>query len=115
MIKIVTGTWRGAYNYEPSDLMPKRDPVPFTLTLKQGWFGHFAGSVTDDATCGMPGTGVVDGYFSFPRIEFTKRMPVCYVATLDGRHITLREFLIERGHICDRDYRTCRFSIKESF
>ena len=83
--------------------MPKRDPVPFKLTLKQGWFGHFTGSVNDDVTRGMPGTGVIDGYFSFPRIEFTKQMPICYVATPDGRHITLREFLIEQGHACDHD------------
>lgn len=102
-LKKVTGTWCGTYCYEPSELMPKRDPVPFILTLKQGWFGHFKGSVTDDATRGMPGTGAIDGYFSFPRIEFTKRMPVSYVATPDGRHITLREFLTEQGHTCEHD------------
>ena len=102
-LKKITGTWRGTYSFEPSELIPKCEPVPFTLTLKQGWFGHFAGSVTDDATRGMPGVGVIDGYFSFPRIEFTKRMPVCYVATPDGRHITLREFLIARGDTCERD------------
>jgi hypothetical protein len=51
----------------------------------------------------MPGTGVIEGYFSFPRIEFTKRMPVCCVATPDGRRITMREYLIEQGHACERD------------
>ena len=102
-LKKVTGTWRGTYSFEPSEAAPQREPVPFTLELKQGWLGHFTGSVTDDATRGMPGTGVIDGYFSYPRIEFTKRMPVCYFTTPDGRHITLREFLIEQGETCERD------------
>ena len=78
-------------------------PVPFTLTLKQGWFGRFSGSVEDDPVRGMPGTGTVEGLFSFPRIEFTKQMPVCYVRTPDGRSMTLREFLIEQGNTCERD------------
>ncbi len=99
----ITGTWRGSYAYEPSDKMPKRDPVPFTLVLKQGWFGRFTGSVTDDATRGMPGTGIIDGYFSYPRIEFYKKMPASYVATPDGRMISLRDFLIEHGHECDNE------------
>jgi hypothetical protein len=83
--------------------MPRREPVPFTLNLKQGWFGRFTGTVTDDGPRGAPGTGVIEGYFSYPRIEFTKRMPVCYIATPDGRRITLREYLIEEGQPCERD------------
>src|SRR3989442_8685507 len=71
-LRNVTGTWRGAYRYERSAPMLLRYPVPFALTLKQGWFGHFTGAVTEEATRGMPGTGVINGYFSFPRIEFTK-------------------------------------------
>jgi hypothetical protein len=102
-LKKVNGIWRGVYGYEPSELMPRHEPVPFTLTLKQGWFGHFTGSVTDDPIRGMPGTGAVDGYFSFPRIEFTKRMPVAYFTALDGRPISLREFLAEQGHALERD------------
>jgi len=102
-LKKVTGIWRGTYAYDPSELMPQRAPVAFTLTLKQGWFGRFTGSVTDDATNGMPGVGAVVGYFSFPRLEFTKRMPVFYVATPDGRTITLREYLSEQGQSCDHD------------
>jgi hypothetical protein len=96
-LKKVTGTWGGTYSYDSVEHIPKRDPVPFTLTLKQGWFGRFTGTVTDDSPRGTPGTGVIEGNFSFPRIEFTKRMPVCYVATPDGRSITLREYLIEQG------------------
>ena len=102
-LKKVSGTWRGTYSYEASEQMVKREPVSFTLTLKQGWFGRFTGSVTEDVSRGMPGTGVVDGYFSYPRIEFTKRMPVFYVATSDGRNVTLREYLTEQGHTCERD------------
>ena len=30
-------------------------------------------------------------------------MPVGYVATPDGRNITLRQFLIEQGQTCERD------------
>jgi hypothetical protein len=102
-LKKVTGTWRGTYGYERSDQMAQRDPVAFTLTLKQGWFGRFTGNVTDDASCGVPGVGAIEGYFSYPRIEFTKRMPVFCVAAPDGRTISLREYLSEQGHTCDRD------------
>ena len=102
-LKKVSGTWRGTYSYEPVEHVPRLDPVAFTLTLKQGWFGRITGTVTDDSPRGMPGTGLIKGYFAFPRIEFTKRMPVCYVVTPDGRNITMREYLIEQGHACDRD------------
>ena len=102
-LRKVSGTWRGTYSYDPVEHIPKLEPVPFSLTLKQGWFGRFTGSVTDGGRGSMPGTGVIEGYFSFPRIEFTKRMPVCYVVTPDGRNVTLREFLIEQGHTCERD------------
>lgn len=83
--------------------MPRRDPVPFILTLKQGWFGRFSGSVIDAASHGMPGTGVIVGYISYPRVEFYKKMPVSYVTTPDGRRVSLRDFLIEQGHVCDHD------------
>src|SRR6266850_1894551 len=102
-LKKVTGTWHGTYSYDPVEHIPKREPVPFTLELKQGWFGRFTGTVTDHGQHGMPGIGIVKGYFSFPRIKFTKQMPVSYVATTDGRSITIREYLIEQGHTCERD------------
>src|SRR5947209_5197306 len=102
-LKKISGTWRGTYSYDAAKTIPTLEPVPFTLILKQGWFGRFTGTVLDDATRGMPGIGAVEGYFSFPRIEFTKRMPVCYAATPDGRNISLRQFLIEQGQTCERD------------
>ena len=101
-LKKVTGTWRGTYSYDAVEQIPQLVPVPFTLTLKQGWFGRFTGTVTDGPG-GMPDTGAVDGSFSYPRIEFTKQMPVCYVATPDGRNVPLRQFLIEQGQTCERD------------
>ena len=103
-LKKVTGTWHGTYAYESPELAAKRQPVPFTLILKQGWFGRFTGSVTEqDPAPGIRGSGAIEGYLSFPRIEFHKRMPVCYVALPDGRNITMRECLIKQGHTCERD------------
>jgi hypothetical protein len=102
-LKRVTGTWQGVYSFDPSAEIPRLESVPFTLILEQRWFGRFTGTVTDDAPPGMPGTGTVLGYFSFPRIEFTKHMPVCCLATADRRIITLREYLVENGHICEGD------------
>jgi len=102
-VKKITGIWHGSYSYDASAQVPELQPVPFTLDLKQGWFGRFTGTVVDDATRGMPGTGTVTGCFSLPRIAFTKQMPVCYVVTPEGRNITLREFLIGQGEICERD------------
>lgn len=102
-LRKVTGKWRGIYAYEPIEKMPKLEPVPFILNLKQGWFGHFTGTVTEDASKGTPGIGNIDGYFSFPRVEFTKRMPIGYIIRPDGRRFTLREYLIEHGHTRDND------------
>ena len=103
-LKKVTGTWHGTYAYESPELSAKRQPVPFTLILKQGWFGRFTGRVTEqDPAPGVCGSGVIEGYLLFPRIEFRKRMPVCCVALPDGRNISLREYLIGQGHPCERD------------
>jgi hypothetical protein len=89
--KKVSGIWRGTYRYDPSELAPPRDPVGFTLTLRQGWFGRFTGSVEEDAARGMPGVGTVEGRFSYPAIKFIKQMPIGYVATRDGGRETFRE------------------------
>jgi hypothetical protein len=93
--KRISGTWRGSYTW-PED-PGKRRPVGFTLKLKQGWFGHFTGVINEDEADGMPGTGVIDGYFGFPSINFVKRMPICYVLSAEGRQIRLQEFLIAQG------------------
>jgi hypothetical protein len=102
-LRKVSGIWRGTYSYDPAEHIPKLEPVPFTLNLKQGWFGRFSGTVTEDGKGGMPGTGAIEGLFSFPRIEFTKRMPVGYVLMPDGRSITLREYLAGHGVTCEGD------------
>lgn len=96
----VTGVWRGAYGYDAPE---QRQVVPFTLRLKQGWTSHFTGVVTEDEPLGTPGTGTIDGYFDFPRIEFNKQMPVGFTILPDGRLITLREKLIADGHTCERE------------
>jgi hypothetical protein len=101
-VKNITGTWQGVYSFDDTQILGLQS-VPFTLTIKQRWFGRFRGTVTDDAPPGMPGAGAIEGYFSFPRIEFMKAMPVCYIATPDRRVITLREYLIENGETCEHD------------
>lgn len=99
----VTGRWRGVYSYDATERIPGLRPVPFMLILDQGWLGRFTGTVVDDADLGMPGTGAISGRVSYPHIEFTKQMPVAYVRTLDGRKITLREYVIEHEHPCEHD------------
>jgi hypothetical protein len=68
----VTGVWRGIYGYGPKQEQEGLVPVPFTLRLKQGWMGHFTGSVIEDEPHGSPGTGMIDGWLKPPDIEFTK-------------------------------------------
>jgi hypothetical protein len=98
----ITGTWRGFYAYSKPDQLAAPSRVSYTLVLKQGWFWRFAGSVSEDPP-GMPGQGRVEGHFSFPRIEFTKRMPVGYMRTAAGQSITLRDYLRSDGVPCDQD------------
>jgi hypothetical protein len=101
--KKVTGVWRGVYGYEATGQFAGRKPVPFTLKLEQGWLGHFTGTVTEDAPEGIPGTGIIDGYFESPTIEFTKQMPVGYAIVPNGKPITMRQFLIAQGHKCEHE------------
>ena len=100
----ITGVWRGAYGFETPQTLAGSKVVSFTLKLKQGWMGHFTGTVNEDPPNGMPGNGRIDGYLDFPKIEFKKQMPICYVATTpDGRMITLREKLLADGRACEFD------------
>ena len=102
--KSVNGVWRGVYGYGPREKLPGLVPAAFTLKLKQGWLTtHFSGTVTEDVPPGTPGTGTVDGFFDHPSFEFTKQMPVGYVIKEGGTRITLREYLIEAGHDCQRE------------
>jgi hypothetical protein len=101
--KSVSGVWRGVYGYGESKATPETGSVAFTLKLKQGWMGHFNGSVTEDTPQGMTGTGAVDGYFGSAKIEFTKQMPVGYIIGSDGTRKTLREYVVAEGHQCDHD------------
>ncbi len=101
--KTVTGRWRGTYEYDTTASMPKQTSVPFTLNLRQGWFGTFKGDVTEAGPNTTPGTGTVRGWMSFPRIEFTKEMPVGYTLKPDGSLISIRESIIAQGRPCDED------------
>jgi hypothetical protein len=98
------GIWRGFYQYSRPDPAGNLPVVDFTLILKAGWLGTFQGGVTDDPPHGIPGQGHVYGRVSFPRIKFTKQMPICYVRYPDGRHTTLREAVIAKGHPCKREF-----------
>ena len=113
--KKVSGIWRGVYGYGPREKQPGFGPVAFTLRLKQGWTAHFAGSVTEDAPQGMPGTGTIDGYFQHPSFEFTKQMPVGYVIKEDGTQITLRERLAEQGHPLQHELRSAPILYQGTF
>ena len=112
--KKLNGIWRGAYGY-PDKKMPGKKNVSFTLTLKQGWLGHFTGTVTEDAPIGMPGVGRIDGFFEWPTIEFTKQMPVGYFVRPDGSSITLREYFIENGHACPNELSSPPVSCQGTF
>lgn len=101
--KKINGVWRGVYGYGDNGKPAKLSPARFTLKLEQGWLEHFTGTVTEDAPVGMPGTGVVDGYFQFPTIEFTKQMPVGYIIGPDGSRLTMREYIIAQGHECEHE------------
>jgi len=112
--KNITGVWRGAYGYDNAKVHAGK-VVPFTLVLKKGWFGHFTGTVTEDAPGGTPGTGSIDGYFGYPTIEFIKQMPVGYVVKPDGGRITYRDYFIESGHTCENELPGPVISYKGTF
>jgi hypothetical protein len=101
--KKISGVWRGVYGYAETGKLAGIKPVHFTLKLEQGWLEHFTGIVTEDAPEGMPGTGIVDGYYQSPTIEFTKQMPVGYVNSIDGNRMTIREYVISQGHRCEHE------------
>ena len=97
-VRKLDGTWRGTYHYDLLENIPFRPSTDFTLVIKQGWFGFFKGSVTDDTPNGPPDTGSIAGDFSYPRISFTKKMPIWYVFQPDGTRVTFREFIIGKGY-----------------
>src|SRR5579871_2098200 len=101
--KKVTGVWRGVYGYGERMKLAGMESVHFTLKLKQGWMGHFTGSVREDPPQGTPGIGAIEGYFNSPKIEFTKQMPVGYVNGPDGVRMSMREFILANGHKCEHD------------
>ena len=113
--KSIAGVWRGVYGYVAPGPLAKMKPVPFTLKLEQGWLGHFTGKVTEDAPEGIPGTGVIDGHFKSPTVEFTKQMPVGYVVRTDGSKITLREHILTQGGKCERELPSASIEYEGTF
>jgi len=110
----LNGVWRGAYGYHDQKQFGGKI-VPFTLVLKQGWLGHFIGTVTEDEPPGIPGIGSVDGYFGWPTIEFIKQMPVGYFVRPDGSLVTVRESFIEQGHACEQEVPASPVSYQGTF
>jgi len=110
----LTGVWRGAYDYHDKKQFGG-GIVSFTFVLKQGWLGHFTGTVTEDAPLGMPSTGNIDGYFGWPTIEFTKQMPVGYFGKPDGSRVSIRESFIEHGHPCEQELPSSPIAYKGTF
>jgi hypothetical protein len=98
----ITGNWRGQYwhHYKGPSELP---PVGFTLSLKKGWLGRFAGGVQDDPESGMPEPGLVRGNFRYPRIAFTKFMPVFYITDGDGKVVKFRDWLNSGGEYWEFD------------
>jgi hypothetical protein len=113
--KVVTGVWRGVYDYGERKKLAGMRPVAFTLKLKHGWMEHFTGSVHEDPPQGAPGIGAVDGYFNPPTIEFTKQMPVGYITGPDGTRMTLREYILAKGHKCEHDLPSAPISYQGTF
>jgi hypothetical protein len=110
----LTGVWRGIYGYASKGALDGKT-IPFTLTLKQGWLGHFSGTVAEDTPMGMPGVGKIDGFLEWPTIEFTKQMPVGYIAKPDGSRITLRKYFVEHGHACEYELPSPPISCRGTF
>ncbi len=77
----VDGEWEGR---RLSDGSGSRDGVPFTLSLKTGWFGRLRGVVREDAPRGgPPREGRVRGRVKGPDLRIVEWMPVLYMP--DGK------------------------------
>ena len=110
----MTGVWRGVYGYVATPDRPQKPSAAFTLKLKQGWFAHFTGSVTDDAPQGVPGLGTIDGFFNSPAVKFIKQQPVGYIQSGD-RRMTLREHIVAAGYECLRELPGTPITYKGTF
>jgi hypothetical protein len=93
------GTWVGEYEMPKSSEGPAYS-VPFTMDLKDGFFGAFSGTVRDDPGIGMPEPGTIHGKIRGLQVEFTKQMPIAYVALSKGA-IKLSVYLMEQGITVD--------------
>ena len=99
--KDISGVWHGTYFFDLAEQRPADGGgVAFELRLTQSWlqriFGTFRGSVTDDPTRGMSGTGTVRGKHSQTSLRFTKRMPVAEF-TYNGKAVSLQQLFERHG------------------
>lgn len=104
----ISGVWRGSYFYDIAEQRPSDGGgVDFELRLTQTFwqrlFRCFTGTVIDDPSHGLPGTGTIRGEYRFPSIRFTKEMPIAYI-THEGDSIPLRESLLKHGYDIDCDF-----------
>jgi hypothetical protein len=70
----LTGTWRGTYSFDHVEKLPRLpvSPIPFEMTLKQGWFGFISGTAQDDPKSGMAEPAKVRGRFKGGRLSIVK-------------------------------------------
>jgi hypothetical protein len=77
----VDGEWEGRC---PRDGSGSRDGVPFTLSLKTGWFDRFHGVIQEGASRDGPTRGgTVRGRVKGRELRVVKWMPVLYMP--DGK------------------------------
>lgn len=85
----VDGEWEGRCLRDGSG---SQDGVPFTLSLKTGWFGRLRGVVREDAwRGGPPQEGQIRGRVKGLDLRIIKWMPVLYMP--DGK--TAAEHILE--------------------
>jgi hypothetical protein len=106
----VTGTWKGEYTFEEGEDGAGKQVagvvVTFTLTLKKGWFGAFAGTVQEDARTGFVEAGTVKGRVrpgrEGPVMVFEKLMPRLRMMH-DGSRVTLEQWAERRKVVMNTD------------
>ena len=77
----VTGTWKGEYAFEESEEGAGKSVagtvVTFTLKIKQGWLGSFAGTIQEDPRTGFPEPGEVKGSSAAKRSGQSGKLAPC--------------------------------------
>ena len=102
----VTGTWKGEYAFEESEEGAGKSVagtvVTFTLKIKQGWLGSFAGTIQEDPRTGFPEPGEVKGKVKGAVISFEKSMPKLRLIHEHGM-VALEQWAERRKVVMDTD------------